>query len=318
MRAAVVCSLTSFRWHTYPTVFKWCSHAITHSQRFKLTHSHTYIDTNTLLSLWEHFSLNLALAHTLFVSIRLISLIEFSLLCRVWLDLRHGSWNLGFRVISQTVWGRVRAQTHQTWRCVYFFMGWKQVSSVWIKAKRNCQSFQATHTRSLWSLRLSPYLPCPSCRFIWMPLWCTCKCKFKAVSPCPRLIHWIEGRLHLPWFPQWCNFSVMHSDKTLTWLCFHPFQFVCLSGYLITLWSAQTLFGQGRRELSSLIDQRSVWILSKRHVILEQICVTPSIFVCLYTTDTNLYNWPCQTMCGPWRSHLQLVCFSTIWGCCQV
>lgn len=280
MRAAVVCSLTYFRWHTYPTVFKWCSHGITHSQRFKLTHSHTYIDTNTLLSLWEHFSLNLALAHTLFVSIRLISLIEFSLLCRVWLDLRHGSWNLGFRVISQTVWGRVRAQTHQAWRCVYFFMGWKQVSSVWIKAKRNCQSFQATHTRSLWSLRLSPYLPCPSCRFIWMPLWCTCKCKFKAVSPCPRLIHWIEGRLHLPRFPQWGNFSVMHSDKT--------------------------------------IHQRSVWILSKRHVTLEQICVTPSIFVCLYTTDTNLYNWPCQTMCGPWRSHLQLVCFSTIWGCCQV
>lgn len=188
------------------------------------------------------------------MSIRLISLIEFSLLCRVWLDLRHCYWNLGFRVISQKVWGRVRAQMDQTWRCVYFSMGWKQFSSVWIKAKRNCQSFQATRTRSLWSLSLSPYLPCPSCRFIWIPLWCTCKCKFKAVSPCPCLIHWIEGKLHLPWFPQWGNFSVMHSDKTLTCLCFHPFQFVCLFVWLSYNIIIRTNFVRTRKERTFLID----------------------------------------------------------------
>lgn len=176
-------------------MFKWCACAITHS---KLPHIHKH-----LVLLLAHLSFNLAFAHSLFVSIRLIRLIEFSLLRRIYLVLRHHSWDPGFCLISQKVWGREKEQTDQTRGCVYFRTGSKRFPSVRIEAKRKCHSFQATHTHtlSLWSWCLSPHLPCPSRRFIWITLWCTCKCEFKAVSPCPLLIHLIESRLHLPWFP---------------------------------------------------------------------------------------------------------------------
>lgn len=227
------------------------SHTPRNSSSHTSTATHTHL-LKYLVSLLAHFSLSFAFAHSLFVFIRLISLIEFSLLWRVWLVLRRRSWERGFCLISQKVWGRGKAQRDQTRGCVYFCTGSKPFPSVWIKAKRKCQSFQATHTLSLWSLCLSPHLPCPSYGFIWITPWCTWKCKFKAVLPCPRLIYLIEGESHLAWFPQWGHFSLMHTDNALTWFCFHPFQSICLSGYLKMSWSAQSLLGQ-RSELFLLI-----------------------------------------------------------------
>lgn len=124
------------------------------------------------------------------------------------------------------------------------------------RRKGNVSLFRP-HTLFLWSLCLSPHLPSPSCRFIWITLWCTCKCKFKAVSPCPLLTHLIESGLHLPWLPQRGRVSVMHTENNKVGgrLCFHLCLPLCLSelSYKIISGSAPT-FSETREDETFLSD----------------------------------------------------------------
>lgn len=119
---------------------------------------------------------------------------------------------------------------------------------------------------SLWSLCLSPP-PLSLLQYHLNNFWCTCKCKFKAVSSFPLFIHLIEGRLQLPWFPQWGQCSVMHTETTklVGGSCFHSFLSVCL----LVLW-----YNVMRRSSQIYWDK-------------EEMYVAQSIFGGLYTEEAN-------------------------------
>lgn len=146
------------------------------------THPHKYF-----VFLLAHFSLNLAFTH----SIVCVYLSNGSNWVFFTLESLNSSYDTTFESVAFVWFEEKRHQQIKLAGCVFFCTGSKRFPSVEIKEKGKCQSFQATHIQPLWSSRLFPYVPCPFFRFVWITLWSTCKCKFKAVSQCPRLIHLI-------------------------------------------------------------------------------------------------------------------------------
>lgn len=188
----------------------------------------------------------------------LIRLIEFSFALKSLTHLTTPFWSVAFVwLVTKSKEERECRPIHFVRMCMFFFVFFfflleVKMISLCADAGKKEMSIYSGHTAPLIFESLSPHLPCPFGRFIWITLWCVWMCRFKAVSPCPCLVDLNGGRPHLFWFWQLDPFSVIHPGNTLTSQCFSVYFSLFLSSFLKMSWSAQTFSGLGGSELFTL------------------------------------------------------------------